>query len=89
MYKYISRVVPMVCCVQFPCFDLFIRLALLPVDPVPSPPSPASNSSTNIHLQLLENQLKKASAEERKTGIDLSGLRAQIKKEIAEVDKRL
>ncbi|CAM9231199.1 unnamed protein product [Scytosiphon promiscuus] len=39
--------------------------------------------------KLLEKQLKKASAEERKMGIDLSGLRAQIKKEIAEVDRRL
>lgn len=39
--------------------------------------------------QLLEKQLKKASAEERKMGIDLSGLRAQLKKEIAEVDRRL
>ncbi|CAM9435944.1 unnamed protein product [Pylaiella littoralis] len=39
--------------------------------------------------KLLEKQLKKASAEERKMGIDLSGLRKQIKKEIAEVDRRL
>eukprot|EP00752_Nemacystus_decipiens_P015159 g13504.t1 len=39
--------------------------------------------------KLLEKQLKKAAAEERKMGIDLSGLRAQIKKEIADVDRRL
>ena len=43
----------------------------------------------NVCRQLLEKQLKKAYAEERKMGIDLSGLRAQIKKEIADVDRRL
>jgi len=43
----------------------------------------------NVCRQLLEKQLKKAAAEERKMGIDLSGLRAQIKKEIADVDRRL
>lgn len=39
--------------------------------------------------QLLEKQLKRAAAEERKSGIDLSELRAQIKKEIAEIVRRL
>lgn len=39
--------------------------------------------------QLLENQLQKASADERKMGIDLSTLRKHIKEEIAEVDRRL
>eukprot|EP00903_Cladosiphon_okamuranus_P018370 g16899.t1 len=39
--------------------------------------------------KLLEKQLSKAAAEERKMGIDLSGLRAQIKKRIADVDRRL
>ncbi|CAM9697547.1 unnamed protein product [Ectocarpus sp. 12 AP-2014] len=39
--------------------------------------------------KLLENQLKKASADERKMGIDLSALRKHIKEEIAEVDRRL
>lgn len=33
--------------------------------------------------------MKNAKAEERKTGIDLSSLRAQLKKEMAEVDRRL
>ena len=42
-----------------------------------------------VSWQLLEKQLKKASADERKTGIDLSGLRAKIREEIAEVDGRL
>ena len=52
---------------------------------------PTSNSSCLNFCahQLLEKQLKKAAAEERKMGIDLSGLRAQIKKEIADVDRRL
>ncbi|CAM9473705.1 unnamed protein product [Ectocarpus sp. 4 AP-2014] len=39
--------------------------------------------------KLLENQLKKASADERRMGIDLSALRKHIKEEIAEVDRRL
>lgn len=42
-----------------------------------------------VFWQLLEKQLKKVAADERKTGIDLSGLRAKIKREIAEIDRRL
>lgn len=82
-------IMPQVHELRDPYSFLFSRFALLPGGPVPSAPASATNSWTFVHIQLLENQLKKASAEERKSGIDLSGLRAQIKKEIAEVDRRL
>ncbi|CAM9237605.1 unnamed protein product [Sphacelaria rigidula] len=39
--------------------------------------------------KLLENQLKKVTADERKSGLDLSSLRAKIKEELAEVERRL
>lgn len=42
-----------------------------------------------LGVQLLEKQLKKVAADERKSGLDLSQLRAKIKQELAEVDKRL
>lgn len=44
---------------------------------------------TYTYRQLLEKQLKKVAADERKSGLDLSGLRNKIKRDLADLEKRL